>query len=145
MEDKFKGLSYGEVWEMLDNCKNLDEEMEAYQKLVELGEKGIWELEEELCTAPINTHIIPDDLDNYAAPMDNLARLYMERKKYAKAVPLLEKALQIYRMMEIYDSDFTYQRCYALEKMVECQKELGNKTMAILYEHELRLLKAVAV
>ena len=24
MEEKFKGLSYGEVWDMLDNCKNPD-------------------------------------------------------------------------------------------------------------------------
>ena len=141
MEEKFKGLSYGEVWDMLDGCKDPDEEIEIYQKMVELGEKGIWELAEDLCTAPTNTHVIPDDLDHYAAPMDNLARLYMERNEYAKAAPLLDKVLQIYRMMEIYDSDFTYQRCYALKKLVECQKELGNKTMAILYEHEMRLLK----
>ena len=144
MKDKFKGLSYGEVLEMQDNCKNSNEEFEIYQKLVELNEKVIWKLEEELCTAPINTHLIPDDLDNYAAPMDNLARLYMKRKEYAKAVPLLERALQIYRMMEIYDSDFTCQRYYALKKLVECQKELENKTLAILFEHELRLLEATS-
>lgn len=140
MEDKFKGLSYGEVWDMLDDCTNPDEEIEIYQKMVELGEYIIWELEEELCTEPIDIHMIPEDLDNYAAPMDNLAHLYMERKEYDKAVPLLERALQIYRMMEIYNPNYTYQRCYALRKMVKCQKELGNKTMAILYEHELGLL-----
>ena len=142
MEDKFKGLSYGEVWDMLDNCKNPDEEIEIYQKMMELSEVFIWELEEELCSCPINTHYIPSDLDQYAGSMDNLAFCYMKRNEYAKAVPLLERALLLYRIQELYDSDFTYQRCYALKKLVKCQKELGNKTMAILYEHELRLLEA---
>ena len=127
MEDKFKGLSYGEVWEMLDECQNLDEKIEIYQKMVELGEG-----------------LIPDDLDLYAAPMDNLASCYMKRNEYAKAVPLLERALLLYRIQEFNDSDFTYQRCYALKKLVKCQKELGNKTLAILYEHELRLLEATS-
>ena len=125
MNDKFKGLSYGEVWDMLDDCKNLDEKIEVYQKMVELGEE-----------------FIPDDLDLYAAPLDNLASCYMKRNEYAKAVPLLERALLLYRIQEFNDSDFAYQRCNALKKMVECQKELCNKTMAILYEHELRLLEA---
>lgn len=125
MEDKFKGLSYGEVWKLLDNCKNPDEEFEIYQKMVELSEE-----------------FVPDDLDLYAAPLDNLAACYMKRNEYAKAVPLLERALLLYRIHEFYDSDFTYQRCYALEKLVKCQKELGNKTLSILYEQELRLLMA---
>lgn len=142
MEDKFKGLSYGEVWDMLDDCKNLDEKIEIYQKMVELSEEFIWELEEELCSCPIDTHDFPADLDDYAGSMDNLAFCYMKRNEYAKAVPLLERALLLYRIQELYDSDFTYQRYYALKKLVECQKELGNKTLAILYEHELRLLEA---
>lgn len=125
MEDKFKGLSFGEVWDMLDDCQNLDEEIEIYQKMVELGEE-----------------FIPDDLDLYAAPLDNLAACYMKRNEYAKAVPLLERALLLYRIQEFNDSDFAYQRCNALKKMAKCHKELGNKTMAILYEHELRLLEA---
>ena len=41
MEDKFKGLSYGEVIDLLPNCKNFDDEVEIYKKLVELGEKEI--------------------------------------------------------------------------------------------------------
>ena len=125
MEDKFKGLSYGEIWDMLDNCKNPDEDNEIYQKMVELSEE-----------------FVPDDLDNYAGSMDNLASCYMKRNEFAKAVPLLERALLLYRIQEFYDSDFTYQRCYALKKLVKCQKELGSKTLAILYEHELRLLEA---
>ena len=144
MEEKFKGLSYGEVWELLDNCKNPDEEIEICQKMVELSEEIVWELEEDLLVDPINTHYIPSDLDQYAGSMDNLAFRYMKRNEYAKAVPLLERALLLYRIQEFNDSDFTYQRCYALKKLVKCQKELGNKTLAILYEHELRLLEATS-
>ena len=96
MEDKFKGLSYMEVSVMLDICKNPDEEILIYRKLVELSEEFVWELEEDLLVDPINTHYIPSDLDQYAGSMDNLAFRYIERKEYAKAVPLLERALQLY-------------------------------------------------
>lgn len=144
MEDKFKGLSYGEVWDMLDGCKDPDEEIEIYQKMVELSEEIVWELEEDLLSDPINTHYFPSDLDQYAGSMDNLAFRYIERKEYAKAVPLLERALLLYRIQEFYKPIFIYQRCYALKKLVKCQKELGNKTLAILYEHELRLLEATS-
>lgn len=144
MEEKFKGLSYGEVWDMLDNCKNPDEEIEIYQKMVELSEEFIWELEDELCSCPIDTHDFPADLDDYAGSMDNLAFRYMKRNEYAKAVPLLERALLLYRIQEFYKPIFIYQRCYALKKLVKCQKELGNKTLAILYEHELRLMEATS-
>lgn len=144
MEEKFKGLSYGEVWDMLDNCKNPDEEIEIYQKMVELSEVFIWELEEDLLVDPINTHYIPSDLDQYAGSMDNLAFRYIERKEYAKAVPLLERALQLYRIQEFYEPIFAYQRYYALKRLAKCHKELGNRTMAILYEHESRLLEATS-
>ena len=45
MEDKFKGLGYWEIVELLHNCKNLDEEMDIYKKLVELGEETFIELQ----------------------------------------------------------------------------------------------------
>ena len=144
MEDKFKGLSFGEVWDMLDNCKNPDEEIEIYQKMVELSEVFIWELEEDLLVDPINTHYIPSDLDQYAGSMDNLAFSYMKRNEYAKAVPLLERALLLYRIQEFYEPIFAYQRYYALKRLAKCHKELGNRTMAILYEHESRLLEATS-
>ena len=144
MEEKFKGLSYGEVWDMLDNCKNPDEEIEIFRKLVELSEEFVWELEEDLLVDPINTHYIPSDLDQYAGSMDNLAFRYIERKEYAKAVPLLERALQLYRIQEFYEPIFAYQRYYALKRLAKCHKELGNRTMAILYEHESRLLEATS-
>jgi hypothetical protein len=47
-------------------------------------------------------------------------------------------------MLEITDSDFIYQRYNALKRLAKCQKELGNKTMDILYDYELRLLEATS-
>lgn len=145
MEDKFKGLSYGEVIDLLPNCKNLDEEVEIYKKLVELGEKEIAELkdEEDLLELPTGeaAFCVPDFLDHYAAPMDNLSQIYVRRKEYAKALPLLEQVLPIYRTLESFDSDYSYQRVYATERMIECLKELGKKNLATLYDYELKLLK----
>lgn len=147
MEDKFKGLSYGEVIDLLPNCKNLDEEVEIYKKLVELCEKEIAELEdddeEDLFELPNGERFrcVPDFLDNYAAPMDNLSQIYVKRKEYAKALPLLEQVLPIYRTLEIFYPDYTYQRVYATELMVECLKELGKKNLATLYDYELKPLK----
>ena len=130
MEDKYKGLSYGEVLEMLDNCKNLDEKVEIYKKLVELAEKEIGELEDEEDLIELPTgetaRCVPDFLDHYAAPMDNLSQIYINRKEYAKAFPLLEQVLPIYRTLEIFDPDYTYQRMYATERIIECLKELGK-------------------
>ena len=145
MEDKFKGLSYGEVLDLLPNCKNLDEEVEIYKKLVELSEKEIDELEDEedFLELPTGEKIrcVPDYLDHYAAPMDNLSQIYVKRKEYAKALPLLEQVLPIYRTLEIFYPDYTYQRVYATVLMVECLKELGKKNLATLYDYELKLLK----
>ena len=147
MEDKFKGPSYGEVIELLPNCKNLDEEVEIYKKLVELAEKEIAELEdddeEELLELPTGESVrcVPDFLDHYAAPMDNLSQIYIKRKEYAKALPLLEQVLPIYRTLENFDPDYTYQRVYATERMIECLKQLGKNALATLYGYELRQLK----
>ena len=147
MEDKFKGLSYGEVLEMLDNSKNLDEEVEIYKKLTELAEKEIGELEddeEDLLELPTGetARCVPDFLDHYAAPMDNLSQIYVNRKEYAKALPLLEQVLPIYRTLEMFDTEYTYHRVYATERIIECLKELGKKNLAILYGYELKELRA---
>ena len=146
MEDKFKGLSYGEVLEMLDNSKNLDEEVEIYKKLTELAEKEIGELEddeEDLLELPTGetARCVPDFLDHYAAPMDNLSQIYVNRKEYAKALPLLEQVLPIYRTLEMFDTEYTYHRVYATERIIECLKELGKKNLAILYGYELKELR----
>ena len=137
-------LDYIEVSEMLNICKSLDEEFLIYRKMVELSEEFVWELEEELLVDPINTRSFPSDLDQYAGSMDNMAFCYIEKEEYAKAVPLLERALQLYRIQEFYEPIFVFQRYYALKRLAKCHKELGNRTMAILYEHESRLLEATS-
>lgn len=132
----------------LDRCeKGSEAEFEIYQKLVELAEKDVEALEDELETDVINPNtgelfeINPSFLDDLAAPMDNLSRIYIERKEYAKALTLLEMVLPIYRTLEIHDPDYTYQRCYALKAMIECLRELGQKKQAFLYGYELMHLE----
>lgn len=140
--------SFGELWRLLDHCeKDSDEEFEIYKRMVELSEKEIAELEdddeEDLVELPTGETVrcVPDFLDNYAGAMDNLSQIYVKRKEYAKALPLLEQVLPIYRTLEIFNPDYTYQRVYATELMVECLKELGKKNLATLYDYELKLLK----
>ena len=43
--------------------------------------------------------------------------------------------------LEIYNPNYTYQRCYALKAMVECLRELGKKRLAILYGYEQKHLE----
>lgn len=141
-----KEKSYGDLMELLEHCeKGSDEEIEIYKRMVELSEKEIGELEDEedFLELPTGEKIrcVPDYLDHYAAPMDNLSQIYVKRKENAKALPLLEQVLPIYRTLEIFYPDYTYQRVYATELMVECLKELGKKNLATLYDYELKLLK----
>ena len=147
-QNGYDNLDYGELVDALEHCeKGSDVEFEIYQRLAELGEKEIETLEEDLATDVINPNTgellgwNPSFLDDYAAPMDNLSRIYIERKEYAKALPLLERALPIYRTLEIYNPNYTYQRCNALEAMVKCLQELGKKNLAILYGYELKHLQ----
>lgn len=145
---KLEEKTYGELWDLFEQCEHgSDEEFEIYKRIVELDEKLIAELEGdeeedefELPTGEI-VRCIPDYLDEYAAPMDNLARRYVKRKEYTKALPLLEQVLPIYRTLEIFNPNLTYQRVYATELMIECLKELGKKNLAILYNYELKHLK----
>lgn len=144
----------------LEQCdKGTEEEFLLYQKIVEFceSEEEIKELKEILNTEVIDhskgalancskgegciVHDIPVFLDEYAAPMNNLANLYMKQYEYAKALALLEKALPIYRTLEIGDPQYTWQRFYAMEKMVECLHKLGNEKLALVYEYELKYLK----
>jgi len=145
---KMKEKSFGELWELLDHCeKGSDEEFEIYKRMVELAEKEIAELEdddeEDLLELPTGETVrcVPDYLDNYAGAMNNLSQIYINRKEYAKAFPLLEQVLPIYRTLESFDSDYSYQRVYATERMIECLKQLGKNALATLYGYELRQLK----
>ena len=139
--------------------KGSEEEFLLYQRIVELceSEEEIEELKEILNTEVIDhskgalancsegeghiVHDTPSFLDEYAAPMENMASLYMKRNEYAKALTLLEKALPIYRTLEIRNSDYTWRRFYAMEKMVECLHKLGNEKLALMYEYELKYLQ----
>lgn len=144
----------------LQQCeKGTDEEFHLYQKLVDFceSEEEIEELKELLNTDVIDhsngtlsicsegetciVHDTPAFLDEYAAPMDNLAGLFMKRNEYANALALLEKVLPIYRTLEIRDPEYTWQRLYAMEKMVDCLHKLGNEKLALVYEYELKYLR----
>ena len=65
----------------------------------------------------------------------------MKRGEYAKALHLLEQVLPMYRILEIYNSNYTYQRCYALKAIAECLEKLGKENMAILCYYELKHLQ----
>lgn len=139
--------------------KGTEEEFSLYQKIVDFceSEEEIEELKEILNTDVIDhsngvlvncsesdgsiMRDTPVFLDEYAAPMDNLAGLYMKRNDYAKALTLLEKALPIYRTLEIRNPEYTWRRFYAMEKMVECLHKLGNEKLALVYEYELKYLQ----
>lgn len=144
----------------LEKCeKGSEEEFCLYQRIVDFceSEEEIEELKEIVNTDVIDhskgalancsegkgsiVHDTPVFLDEYAAPMDNLAGLYIKRNEYAKALTLLEKALPIYRTLEIRNSEYTWRRFYAMEKMVECLRELGNEKLALMYEYELKYLR----
>jgi hypothetical protein len=144
----------------LQQCeKGTDEEFYLYQKLVNLCES---EEELEELHGLLSTDVIdhskgtlpncsegegdilldtPAFLDEYAAPMDNLADLFMKRNDYANALALLEKVLPIYRTLEIRNPEYTWQRLYAMEKMVDCLHKLGNVKLALVYEYELKYLR----
>ena len=147
MEKDFKSC----YWELLDELvkheHGPDREFEFYQKLVELSDEAIKSIEDDAKTDVVDPRtgnilsVQPIFLDDIAAPMDNLARMYMERKEFDKALPLLEKSLPIYRTLEICSPKHTFQRYYATKALVECLHELGKETTAILYEFELKHLR----
>ena len=125
--------------DMVEHTDNTDEQIEIYQRLVEVSEEIVLDLEEE---GGFEDPAFCDDIDWYAGSMDNLAVLYLEKREYAKAVPLLERALQLYRIQEEFcDSIFVWQRYYALKRLVQCYTELGNKTMANICRYEQVLLE----
>ena len=148
MDKEFDSYTYADLCEALEHCKtNSDMEFELYQKLVRICDDDIKKLYEDLDTDVVdpNTGKLlgwnPTFLDEYAAPMDNLSRIYMEKGEYAKALSLLEQALPIYRTLEIYNTNYTYQRRNAIEAMIECLEKLGKENLAILYGYELKHLQ----
>ena len=133
--------SYHDLYYALEHCKvDSDEEFEIYKEMVFICEEGIKNFHDDL-EDDGTRGFIPLDLDHYAAPMDNLSRIYIKRGEYNKALHLLEQVLPMYRILEIYEKKYIYQRCYALKAMAECLDKLGRDNMAILCKYELKHLQ----
>lgn len=133
--------SYQDLYDALNHCEEgSDEAFEIYKEMVAICDDDIKNIRDDL-EDDGTRGFIPIDIDQYAAPMDNLSRIYMKRGEYDKALHLLEQVLPMYRILEIYDTNYTYQRCYALKAMAECLDKLGWDNMAILCKYELKHLQ----
>lgn len=133
--------SYQDLYNALNHCEEGSEEaFEIYKEMVVMCEDGIKDFRDDL-EDDGTRGFMPIDVDSYAAPMDNLSRIYMKRGEYAKALHLLEQVLPMYRILEIYNTNYTYHRCNALEAMAECLDKLGKDNMAILCYYELKHLQ----
>ena len=137
MEEK----TYQELYQALNHCEEgSDEAFEIYKEMVAICEEGIKVFRDDI-EDDGSRGIMPIDLDQYAAPMDNLSRIYMKKGDYEKALHLLEQVLPIYRILEIYNTNYTYQRAYAIKAMAECLEKTGKENLAILYLNELKHLQ----
>lgn len=133
--------SYQDLYNALNHCEEDSEEaFEIYKEMVAICEDGIKSFRDDL-EDDGTRGFMPIDVDSYAAPMHNLSLIYMKRGEYAKALHLLEQVLPMYRILEIYDNNYTYQRCYALKAMAECLDKLGKNDMATLCYYELNNLQ----
>ena len=133
--------SYQDLLDALGHCKEgSEEEFEIYKQIVAICEDEIKNFRDDL-EDDGTRGFMPIDLDQYAAPMDNLSIIYMKKGEYAKALHLLEQVLPMYRILEIYDTNYTYQRCNARKAMAECLENLGKEKMAILCYYELKHLQ----
>ena len=140
-----KEKTYQELYDALNQCEEgSDEAFAIYQQMVAICEEGIKLFRDDI-EDDGSRGIMPMDLDQYAAPMDNLSRLYMKRGDYEKALHLLEQVVPIYRMLEIYNTNYTYQRASAVKAMAECLEKLGKENLAILYHYELKRLQTEVI
>ena len=140
-----KEKTYQELYDALNQCEEgSDEAFAIYQPMVAICEEGIKLFRDDI-EDDGSRGIMPMDLDQYAAPMDNLSRLYMKRGDYEKALHLLEQVVPIYRILEIYNTNYTYQRASAVKAMAECLEKLGKENLAILYHYELKRLQTEVI
>ena len=94
--------TYQELYEVLNHCEEgSDEEFEIYKIMVAICEEDIKNLRDDLEDDGTRGYM-PIDIDQDAAPMDNLSRMYMKREDYEKALHLLEQVLPIYRIFFIF-------------------------------------------
>lgn len=137
MEDR----TYQELYEALNHCEEgSDEAFEIYKEMVAICEEDIKNLCDDL-EDDGTRGFMPIDLDQYAAPMDNLSRIYIKKGDYENALYLLEQVLPIYRILEIYNTNYTYQRAYAIKAIAECLEKLRMDNLAVLYRYELKYLQ----
>ncbi len=148
MDRDNKAYSLEELYGGLGHCKEgTDEEYTIYKKIVEILEPKISNLRDDLETDVYNPETgdllgrIPSFLDEYAAPMDNMANIYICRGLYDVALGLLEQVLPIYRILEIYNPNYTYQRRNAIISLIKCYENLGKENLAVLYGYELKHLE----
>ena len=133
--------SYQDLYNALNHCEEGSEEaFEIYKEMVVMCEDGIKDFRDDLEDDGTRGYMSLD-VDSYAAPMHNLSIIYMKKGEYAKALHLLEEVLPMYRILEIFDTNYTYQRCYALKAMAECYEKLGKENMSTLCYYELKYLQ----
>ena len=133
--------NYLDLLDALGHCEEgSEEEFEIYKEIVAICEDKIKIFRDDL-EDDGTRGIMPIDLDQYAAPMDNLSIIYMKKGDYTKALHLLEQVLPMSRILEIYDTNYTYQRCNALKAMAECLEKVGKENMATLCYYELKHLQ----
>ena len=133
--------SYQDLYNALNHCEEGSEEaFEIYKEMVVMCEDGIKDFRDDLEDDGTRGYMSLD-VDSYAAPMHNLSIIYMKKGEYAKALHLLEQVLPMYRILETYNTNYTYHRCNALKAMAECLDKLGKDNMAILCYYELKHLQ----
>ena len=136
-----EGRSYQDLYNALNHCEEDSEEAsEIYKEMVAICEDGIKDFRDDLEDDETRGYMSLD-VDSYAAPMHNLSIIYMKKGEYAKALHLLEQVLPMYRILETYNTNYTYHRCNALKAMAECLDKLGKDNMAILCYYELKHLQ----
>ena len=83
--------NYQDLYDVLEHCEvDSEEEFELYKEMVAICEDGIKNFRDDL-EDDGTRGFIPLELDHYAAPMDNLSRIYMKRGEHDKALHLLDK------------------------------------------------------
>ena len=133
--------SYQDLYNALNHCEEGSEEaFEIYKEMVVMCEDGIKDFRDDLEDDGTRGYMSLD-VDSYAAPMHNLSIIYMKKGEYAKALHLLEQVLPMYRILETYNTNYTYHRCNALKSMAECLDKLGKDNMATLCYYELKHLQ----
>lgn len=83
--------NYQDLYDALEHCEvDSDEEFELYKEMVVICEDSIKNFQDDL-EDDGTRGFIPLELDHYAAPMDNLSRIYMKRGSMTRHYIYLNK------------------------------------------------------